>query len=555
MNEVKNALKRMAFYYLLLAINILPNANIIPDNFPTRNFSEIYLLLLCVCLVLYYSHRIVKAGMLSFMMKSLSWMALLLILLRGIKYSAFSQVGTLARHTWYLYYVPMLLLPLFFFYISLLVSPKGNAHFPKKWLWTLALTVVLIILVLSNDLHQLVFIFKPNFYNWDVDYSHGWLFYAVTAWQFVLYFSAIIILIIKCRISSAKRNAWIILIPFTTGIVLIALLLSGKMPRINGAHFIEFPETLIFTIAIVLECCIQLGLIPTNTDYAKLFEKFSIAAQITDENGQSVYSSYLAKPLNQKQFALPDGARIGEHTVLHKMKIPGGFGFWQDDMTELDRLNGELAEAKENLAQETELIRLRNELKEKETKTRQRTLVYDTIAKRTQAQSQAISLLAEKARLSDDIALKHSYKFKITLLGAYIKRYANLMLLSQENSEIEAGELALSVSEVLHYLNFCAVPGECINSADCTVNADSALEVFEAFETLIETNYSSMKGVFVNISEQECVVFKLTIENFKEELSSDMAERLSERGVLVDCSQEDGVYYVCFTLPKGGAKV
>ena len=555
MNEMKTTLRRMAFYYLLLAINIIPSANIIPDIFPTRNFSEIYLLLLCVCLVLYYSHRIVKAGVLSFMMKSLSWMALLFILLRGIKYSAFAQVGVLARHAWYLYYVPMLLMPLFFFYIALLVSPKDNRRFPKKWLWTLAVTVILIILVLTNDLHQSVFIFKPDFYNWDNDYSHGWLFYAVIIWQLALYFSAIIILIIKCRISSAKRNAWIMLIPFAVGVSLSVLLLTDKMPTINGTHIFEFPESLIFTIAIVLECCIQLGLIPTNTDYGKLFEKFSIAAQITDEKGTSVYCSSLAKPLSEKQFALPDGARIGKHTVLHKMKIPGGFGFWQDDMTELDRLNSELAEAKENLAQETELIRLRNELKEKETKTRQRTLVYDTIAKRTQTQSQAISLFAEKARLSDNLALKQDYKVRITLLGAYIKRYANLMLLSQENSVIEAGELALSVSEVLHYLNFCGVPSECINSADCTVNADSALEMFEAFETLIETNYSSVKGVFVNISQQEGVAFKITIENFEEPLAYEVSERLSAKDILTEQSQEDGVYYTCFTLPKGGAAV
>lgn len=555
MNEMKTTLRRMAFYYLLLAINIIPSANIIPDIFPTRNFSEIYLLLLCVCLVLYYSHRIVKAGVLSFMMKSLSWMALLFILLRGIKYSAFAQVGVLARHAWYLYYVPMLLMPLFFFYIALLVSPKDNRRFPKKWLWTLAVTVVLIILVLTNDLHQSVFIFKPDFYNWDNDYSHGWLFYAVIIWQLALYFSAIIILIIKCRISSAKRNAWIMLIPFAVGVSLSVLLLTDKMPTINGTHIFEFPESLIFTIAIVLECCIQLGLIPTNTDYGKLFRKFSISAQITDEAGKAVYSSNSAQPLSAEQFAMQSGERIDEHTVLYKMKIPGGFGFWQDDMTELDRLNSELAEAKENLAQETELIRLRNELKEKETKTKQRTLVYDTIAKRTQAQSQAISRFAKDARLSDDITLKELYKFRITLLGAYIKRYANLMLLSQENSVIEAGELALSVSEVLHYLNFCGVPSECINSADCTVNADSALEVFEAFETLIETNYSSVKGVFVNISQQEGVAFKITIENFEEPLAYEVSERLSAKDILTEQSQEDGVYYICFTLPKGGAAV
>lgn len=545
----------MALYYLLLVINIIPCANIISDSFPTRNVSTIYLLILSVCLVLYYSHRVSGTGGLSVMIKSLSWMGLLMILLRGIKYSAFAEVDILARHTWYLYYVPMLLLPLFLFYISLLVSPKEKAHIHKGWYLILAGTVVLILLVLTNDMHQLIFKFQPGFANWDGDYSYGKLFYAVYFWQYALYIAAIIILVIKCRISSSKKNAWVILIPFAAGILMNALLITGKMPKLNGTYLIEYPEALIFTAAAVLECCIQLGLIPTNTDYGKLFQKFSLSAQITDEKGTPVYSSYSASPLSAEQFNLESGARIDDHTVLNKMKIPGGFGFWQDDMSELDRLNGELAQAKEDLAQEGELIRLRNELKEKQIKTEQRTLVYDTIAKRTQRQSQAISDLANAARLSDDTAVKEEYRMQITLLGAYIKRYANLMLLSQENGVIEAGELALSVSEVLRYLNFCGVPGEFFSSADCTVNADAALAVFEAFETLLETNISELHGAFVNLSEQENLNFKLTLENMTLPLPYDIKKQLLSVGVVTDVDREDDVTYICFTLPKGGAAV
>lgn len=555
MNEVKNAFRRLALYYLLLVVNIIPCASVIPDTFPTRNVSTIYLLILSVCLVLYYSHRVSGAGGLSVMMKSLSWMGLLMILLRGIKYSAFAEVDILARHTWYLYYVPMLLLPLFLFYISLLISPKKDLRVPKGRFITLAVTAVFILLVITNDIHQLVFRFQPNFENWDSDYSYGILFYAVYFWQYALYIAAIIILVFKCRISSSKKNAWVILIPFAAGVAMNALLITGKMPKVNGTYIIELPEALIFSAAAVLECCIQLGLIPTNTDYGKLFQKFSIAAQITDEKGAPVYSSYSAKPLTNEQFNAESGSRIEDHTVLNKMKIPGGYGFWQDDMTELDRLNEELAQAKEDLAQEGELIRLRNELKEKQTKTEQRTRVYDTIAKRTQRQSQAISRFAETARLSNDIAVKEEYRRRITLLGAYIKRYANLMLLSQENGVIEAGELSLSVSEVLRYLNFCGIPGEFFSSADCTVNADSALAVFEAFESLIETNYSCLLGVFVNLSEQECAVFKLTLEGLENPLSSEMKTQLSSAGVTFEINREDEVTYICFTLPKGGSAI
>ena len=555
MSEVKTILKRIAVYYLLLAVNIIPSANIIPDEFPTRNVSTIYLLTLSVCLVLYYSHRVSPQGKLSAMMKALSWMGLLMILLRGVKYSAVAEVGVLARHTWYLYYVPMLLLPLFLFYISLLVSSKDTSRMPKGWYSILAVTVVLIVLVLTNDLHQLVFRFQLGFADWDNEYTRGWLFYVVTFWEYALYLAALIILVIKCRIGSSRKTAWIILIPFAIGITMNVLLLIDKMPRLNGSHIMEFPEVLIFTAAIVLECCMQLGLIPTNTDYGKLFQNFSISAQITDQNGMPVYASGSAAPLTAEQCALPDRSRIDEHTLLHKMKIPGGYGFWQDDMTELDRLNEELAQAKEALSQEAELIRLRGELKEKQTVIEQRTQVYDTIAKRTQRQSLAISRLAQEARMSSDIALKDEYRKRITLLGAYIKRYANLTLLSQDNDSIEVGELGLSVSEVLRYLNNCGIPCEFVNHADCTVSAKAAIAVFDAFETLIERNHSDLRGVFVNLSSKENVLFKLIFENMTEPLSDQMTERLSAVGIQSEATTEDEVTYIYFSLPKGGEAV
>ena len=551
MNEIRGAMKRMAFYYFLLALNILPSAGVIPDVFPFRNFSVVYLLFLAVCLVLYYDHRVSPTGTLSVMMKLLSWAALFLILLRGVKYSAVSEVGVLARHAWYLYYVPMLLLPLFLFYISFLVSPGKSARRTFILVAASAVTAAFIILVLTNDLHQLVFRFQPGFLNWDGDYTRGWLFYAVTVWQYLLYFSAIVILAVRCRVTGAKKGTLIIMIPFSVGIAMNVLLMTGKMPKING-NIIEFPEALIFTAAIVLECCMQLGLIPTNANYGKLFGIFSISAQITDREGTPVYRSASAMKLTAEQIALPDGSRAGEHTVLHKMKIPGGFGFWQDDLTELDRLNEELAEAGEGLAQEAELSRLRNELKEKQTKIEQRTLVYDMIAKRTQRQSQLISLLCEEAKRSQGPVLRDENRRWITLFGAYIKRYANLTLLSQQSPVIEAGELGLSVLEVLRCLNYCGVPGELLNNADVAVKADAALAAFETFGTLLEENRTRLLGVLVNLSGQGPVTFKITLEGVEKTLPASAVDELASYGIASESTIEDGVTYVVLNLPEGG---
>lgn len=544
MNEVKTTLKRMAVYYLLLAVNIVFSLEFFNHSFPVRNLPTIYLLVLSVCLILYYAHRVTPTGGLSVLMKGLSVMGLLLIFLRGVKYSAFAEVGALARHTWYLYYVPILLLPLFLFYVSLLVSSKERAHIPKAWYWTLAVTVALVVLVLTNDLHRQVFDFRADFADWDGDYTRGWLFYVLTAWQFALYLAAIVVLVVKCRVGDAKKNAWLIAIPLALGVVMYALLFVDTI-------VIEFPEAHLFTVAVVLECCMQLGLIPTNTDYGKLFRNLSISAQITDRKGTPVYVSATATPISADRFALPEGARIGEHTVLHKMAISGGYGFWQDDMTALDRLNDELAEAKEGLAEEVELIRLRNELRAKQTKIEQRTRVYDAIARRTQRQSQTISRWAEAARSCDDVAVKDAYRRRVTFLGAYIKRYANLMLLAEESDCVEVGELGLLVSETLRYLNYCGIPSEHIGGTVGKVPSAAALAVFEAFEWQVETNLARLAGVFVNLSIGERVLFKAALENAAEDLSPEAAEKLRAAGVTWESKREDDVTYVCYALPKG----
>lgn len=554
MYELKMTFKRLALYYLLLIINIIPCAAILPDEFPIRNMSTIYLLFLSVCLIRYYTYRVAGTGQLPFMMRLLSWISFLLLLLRGIKYSVFAGVDVLARYIWYLYYVPMLLLPLFFFYISLIIFSDEYSRFPKKWLWTAAITIVFILLVLTNDIHQLIFRFKSGFVNWDGDYSRGLLFYIITVWQYALYIAAVITLWIRCRVGSSKKNVWIIMIPFFIGIAMNVLLMTGMMPKINGIYIIEFPEALICMAVCVLECCIQLGLIPTNKGYGKLFGSFPLSVQITDRKGKPVFLSSGAKPLTEEQFAFSDGARIEEHTVLHKIEVPGGFGLWQDDMTELDRLNDELAEAKESLEQEAELTRLKNELKEKQIKIEQRNEMYDAVAKRTRRQSAAIAEFARTARETEDKEAKEKCRKSIVLLASCIKRYANLMLLSYESKMIQVGELGLSFSEVLRYLNFAGIPGELISTASGEVSAEAALAVFNAFGALITYNLSCIRGAFINLSGKEGAVCKLTLENLQTALSEEDILAVIRSGAAVETAVEDGVTYISFALSGGGEK-
>lgn len=537
----------------MLAVGSIMTANIVPDEFPVRNFSSLYLMILAVCFIFYNSYRMLPTGGLKNSVLVVSWMILFLIFFRCVKYSIVVEVGAWARFTWYLYYVPSLLMPQFLFYVSLFVSSGEERPIPRKWEWTLVISIILILLVLTNDLHQQVFAFKPGFENWDGDYSYGWPYYVITVWEYGLYLVSVIILVAKCRLSISKKSAGIILIPFFIGVIGMLLLMFDKMPKINGHNPFEFPETLCFMVTGILECCIQLGLVPTNDGYSRLFKVSSVAAQITDRNGKIAYISEMAEPLTAEQFALPDGARIEEHTVLRKIEIPGGFGFWVDDVTEPDRLNSELVELGNSLSEKIELTRLQNELKEKQAKIEQRTIVYDTIAQRVQRQSVTISKLAAEARNSSDVKKRERNRKYITMLGAYIKRYANLMLISADSRTVSAGELGISAAEVLRYLNFFGIPGDIMCTTDSTLRAEAALGVFEALELLLEEAADELEGVFINISDSaDGTVFKMTMENHYGPFPDEVRRVLADAQIETKLELEDETAYFCFNLTAGG---
>lgn len=555
MNEVKNSIKRLALYYLLLTVYILINCDIIPSNFPLENISFLYLITLSICLFMRYRMRVVHNSRLKTMMLSLTVMISVLIMLQGVKYSVFNNTFVLARYTWYLHYVPFLLIPTFFFYISLYVYTKDRYQVKKIWGWIGIISIVFIALVLTNDIHLRVFMFNDDFSDWDSKFSFGWLFFAAEIWEYLLYTAGVLILIIKSRLKINSRKALVILIPYLIGVIMIVLKIMGKMPAVNGISIIEYPEIICFMVVGILECCIQVGLIPTNENYMGLMKISSVSTQITDLNGNVIYKSGSAKRLSEEDFLAPDNTRIEEHTILRRMDLPGGYGFWQNDVTELDRLNEELEEAREALSEEAELTRLKNELKEKQTKIEQRSLVYDKIAGRTQSQSMEISNLADLALASSDLKMKDMYRNRITMLGAYIKRYANMMLLSSETGTVSIGELGISIREILRYLNLCGVAAESVNTAEGTIDSETGLAVFEAFEKIIEDNLSEMTGVYANLTEiDRGFALKLNIENITVGVSEATVKKLNSFGVEASAVYEDGIGYISFFLSEGGER-
>ena len=512
--------------------------------------SSIYFLALGVLLVIYFAERIADRGQLKRWMLCCAWLIVTFMLLRMIKYEAFPANSVFARYTWYLYYLPMLFIPLCTFYATLYIDGEEKREFVKVKPLFGAITFLLCVGVLSNDFHQKVFDFSEGFLNWESDYTHGFGFFAVIAWTYFLYIFSIVIMFQKCKLPKVKKKWWITIIPFALGVTMQLLIAFGKMPKMNGLMVINFPEAVCFMIALFWECCIRIGLIPTNKGYGEIMRVSSLALQITDESGKAVYKSVSADEIEEKYKKKPEPILVDENTELYCEQIPGGYTYWQNDISELNETNKKLEEVHSLLSEEAELIRLENELKEKQVSIEQRTRLYETINARTVTQSKKIADLAEEALKTEDVKLRNYNTGLICFLGAYIKRHANLMLLKENEPMMSIAELGMAIGESLRYLGNVDIPTAYMGNANAKIPTDDIILLYEIFENLVEHSLAKLQAVYVKLENSTGIILKITLEGVNAVLSENTKDKLFQAGIPVTIKYEDENSYIRFRLTK-----
>ena len=107
-----------------------------------------------------------------------------------LKYKSFTPFY--ATVLWYLYYVPMTLIPLLYQLCGLRLAGLEQHRAGRRYrsiLWVVA--ILLIGFVLTNDFHRQVFHFDRASDTWSNDYTYGWGYGAVLVWtafNFVAFF-------------------------------------------------------------------------------------------------------------------------------------------------------------------------------------------------------------------------------------------------------------------------------------------------------------------------------------------------------------------------------
>lgn len=403
-----------------------------------------------------------------------------------------SVTHPLVRYLWYGFYVGMLFIPtLGAFIINYLGKPENYAH-PSRLNYLLIPPAVLLALVFTNDLHQKVFVFYNGFINFDLDYSYDWVYYIVMGWFIVMGFYFVVSMLLKSRVPGSRRLQKMPILIMTFA----ALFWTGYSMRLYNC---DLTVTDILIIVLLLESAIQSGLLPSNTNYRQLFDATTIPVQIVDRDYQPHYVSAGALPVSEMKMRQSESRTVHMgRSLLNSAPIYGGRVVWEDDISELTALQQQLQDAQEQLGEENTLLQAELELKEQRAKTDEKNRLYDRIAEEVKPQLIKTDMLLQ--RIAREPENREKLLAKTCVLGSYIKRRGNLLLLGEDAKKVSARELEYCIRESLENLRL----GEVFTSLNANCSGQLPLEyivaAYDFFEAVTERLLDNMTAMLVNLN-------------------------------------------------------
>ena len=478
---------------------------------------------------------------------AISALMVLWILLRSIKFSI--ENTDAERWLWYFYYFPMLFIPMLSVFVSRSLGKGEDFRLPR---WTKILyvpTLLLLLLVLTNDLHQQVFSFPSGVLS-DLEYRYEGGYFFVLGWEALCAGFALLSMVKNCRIPRSRRIRWLPLVP-------LALSLAYAYAYAKKVHWvwvlagdITVAQCLMFTG--IFESCIQCGLIQSNRGYDELLEATTLPVQITDENFCTKHASATMRPpLPQSELRqiTQDIVQLDDDTLLKRHKLRRGWAFWKEDVSELNQLRQELELACDELRDVGDVLAAENAQHARLLKLTEENRLYDMMEAQTARQIAMLQERLTELKKTDDPARAERLLGQIIVIGTYIKRRNNLIFVGVQRGSISVQELRLCLNESAE--NLCLYGAECsaLIKGDGQLSIEQATAAYSLFEAVVEAELESLRSLLVSIEVGEALHMNLCISG-----EAPLRHLKDPFPALEWEEDEDGLQYVMLRVEKSGGK-
>ena len=472
---------------------------------PASFFPFHYISILIYCVGILYWAFSVKSRIIDDRQRRLliavAGMILLLHTLQILKYQ-FGSSPTELRYLWYMYYIPMILAPLFSIWIAAGIGRSVGERIGTGYLLLVIPALILIVLVMTNDLHQMMFALDLTAAKPDRDYTRGIVYYACTVWDYGLLAISLAVAVRRCTVTYPKKKAKIPIIVVLTGLVLLLAFHGGTSGgrRIFGTEILTFQMIWHMIYSLFWEVCITIGLITSNTDYDEIFAHAAVKAQILDRSKGRVFFAKDAGEIPEEVIKSDSkfSVFVKDNTKYYTKKINGGYVCWEEDISTVLEMNRELWESTEQLREENALLARESEVKAERAMIETYNRLYDEIASETRDQVSDVKNILTSLRNCGADDFDRGVK-RISILTAYIKRCANLMLIRKDKPMIRTFDLALSIKESLEYASFFGIAADVEGGADTGFPADIIIEAYKIFEFVFEGGWGIISAIMVRI--------------------------------------------------------
>jgi len=507
-----------------------------------------------VGLIAYWALAVMKRIMNRRVRKYLILTAFLLIfmvVLRTLRWYVFDD-DTVKRILWYLYYFPQIGVIYCAFMISECLVETDINKIRRDRLIVLMPSVLLILMVLSNEWHNFVFVI-----NSDGTYTHTFGYFIVATWMTgVVLFS----LLRLPKEKADRKFDWRMLAPYFVFTVACLYFVAVLVCDAKGMRiFVEFTAGFSLVTIGFWESLIQTGFIHSNVDYEWCFKNTTVKAQIYDKDGNAIFSSDGARILSESERVELDEKGIirpDYDTEVVGVHIRGGQVIWEKDVSDINHALRQYRETEDSIREATESLEESIEIEKRYQAVTARNHLYDITFSNVSEKLSELDRLINEAKTLEGDSLYAALK-RIDLIGVYIKRKSNLLLLSEQTLEDFSKELKLCFKESFDNLKDAGLEAYFMFSNVWDMEYDTADILYRAFETVLEEVLYQLESVNVILSGIEnAYVLTVNTEISRGIENEDFLLPIQKlEGVFVETEHSDANdYTVSFYVRKGGQK-
>ena len=435
--------------------------------------------------------------------------------------------GYVTEILWYLYYIPLLMIPTFYYNCS---SYLINSKNKKRRIATIIISTILFLLVITNSIHNIVFKIKSNIN----DYNHNIGYFIIVAWILCLIVVAIINLI-KSSKNKGYKNIILISVTILIGIIYTILYIKN-IPVIRKTNMSVIIGTL---FCVGLEMMLDFKLIPNNFRYKKIFKNSNLPLEIISRDGKTRIATNHS--INLKENIINDikdnkvkNTYKDNNIVKNVKSISGGYSIEEKDFSKINEYEKELKLIQQELIEQETILQKQRKIATEIYETKLKSEIIELLDEKIEQKRNLINELIKEMKITDIDKMKN-----IKLLLNYCKRMSNLVISSYNKEKYDNKRLEVIINEMLIEAQSLGINGV-LKTNNFEISSGETANIYEIiFETIMKfTTTNFILYIQVNNSYTEIkYLFDGKHKNFKKEIEKLQLERILEIEQIVD---EDG---------------